>query len=388
MRLLSAVSTILIAAFSLVGAGPTGEPYTIDAIVPLTGGSAYSGQIHATALRMYENAANATGGIRGRPVHFEIHDDQSNSVIAVQLTNEILAKKPAVIMGSATVAACTAEATLVQNGPVEFCLSPGMTSRQRNVFASAIAITSIVPAEIKILRERGYTRIAILSTTDASGQAADDLIRAAMTRPENKNVTIVAFEHFNPLDISVGALIARVKVGNPQGIILDGVTGSAFGTVLRTLNDAGISVPIVGSAANMNPAQLEQFAAFLPKELDFNSTLLEARSEVRDRGVRAAIDELNATYKRAGIEPLPESPFSWDPAKIVVAALRALGPNATGDQLTDYISNLHDFAGSSGVYDFRIGDHHGLTDSALVFVKWVPAQKTFVPVTKPGGSPL
>ena len=387
VRILTAILAPLAAAAALFGAAPSGEPYTIDVVLSLTGGSAYAGQIHATAIRMYEIAANGPGGIRGRPVHFDIHDDQSNPVIAVQLTNGFLAKKPAVIMGSASVAACSAEQTIVQTA-VEFCLSPGMTSRQRNVFSSSIAITYIVPSEIKLLRDRGFTRIAIISTTDASGQAADDLIRSAMTRPENKNVTIVAFEHFNPSDISVGALIARIKAGNPQGIILNGVTGSSFGTVLRTLNDAGLNVPIVGSAANMNPDQLEQFSAFLPKELAFNSTLLEARSEVRDRGVRAAIDELNATYKRAGVEPLPESPFSWDPAKIVVAALRALGPNATGDQLVDYISNLHDFAGSSGVYDFRVGDHHGLTDSALVFVKWSPAQKTFVPVTKPGGAPL
>ena len=31
--------------------------------------------------------------------------------------------------------------------------------------------------------------------------------------------------------------------------------------------------------------------------------------------------------------------LSWDPAKIVVSALRALGPAATGDQIDDYINN-------------------------------------------------
>jgi ABC-type branched-subunit amino acid transport system substrate-binding protein len=160
MRAVGMAFGTLLAALSLVAAGPSGEPYTIDALVPLTGASAHSGQIHATALRIYENVANATGAIRGRPVHFEIHDDQSNSDIAVQLTNEILAKKPAVIMGSATVAACTAEATLVQNGPVEFCQSPGMTSRQRNVFASSIAFTSIVPAEVP-LRDRAKSRFPV-----------------------------------------------------------------------------------------------------------------------------------------------------------------------------------------------------------------------------------
>jgi branched-chain amino acid transport system substrate-binding protein len=388
-RKIGALATALAAVSTLIGAGPSGDPFTIDAILPLTGASAFAGQIHANALRMYELAANATGGIHGRPVHFEIHDDQSNSVTAVELTNQILARKPPVIIGSAYVAACAAEIPLVTNaGALEFCVSPGMTSRQRNVYASAIAITSIVPGEVKVFRDRGYTRIAVISTTDASGQAADDIVRAAMARPENKSVAIVAFEHFNPSDLSVNALASRIKAANPQGIVLDGVTGNAFGNVLRTLNDAGVNIPVIGSAANMNPSQLEQFSGFVPKELIFNSTLLEARNEVQDRGVRAAIDELNATYKRAGAEVLPESPFSWDPAKIIVAALRALGPNATGDQLIDYIANLHDFAASSGIYDFRIGDHHGLTDSALVFVKWVPAQKTFLPVTKPGGGPL
>jgi len=378
----------IVAVTGLIGAAPSGAPYTIEAIVSLTGSSAFAGQIHAAALRMAENAANATGGIRGQPVHFDIHDDQSSSVVAVQLMNQFLAAKPAVVMGSDYVAACAAEAPLIVNGPVEFCLSPGLTLRAHNVFASSISIESIVPSEIKLLRDRGYTRIAVVATTDASGQAANELVRAAMTRPENKNVTIVAFEQFNPTDISVSALMARIKAGDPQGIILNGVTGSAFGTFLRNLNDAGVNVPVIGSAANMNPSQLEQFTAFLPKELIFNSTLLEASDEVRDRNVRAAIDQLNATYRKAGIDPLPESPLSWDPAMIVIAALRALGPNATGEQLGQYISNLHDFASSSGVYDFRIGDHHGLTDSSIVFVKWVPAAKTFVAVTKPGGAPL
>ena len=65
----------------------------------------------------------------------------------------------------------------------------------------------------------------------------------------------------------------------------------------------------------MNPSQLEQFSGFVPKELIFNSTLLEARNEVQDRGVRAAIDELNATYKRAGAEVLSRKPVLLGPGK-------------------------------------------------------------------------
>jgi len=375
-------------ALILVGAGPaTGEPYVIDAILPLTGPSAYAGQIHATALRTYESVANASGGIRGRPVHFEIHDDQSNPVVTVQLTNQLLAKNPAVIMGSAYVAACAAEAPLLRNGTVEFCVSPGLLTRQKNVFASSVAITYIVPAVYKFLRLRGYTRIGIISATDATGQVSDQLSQAALARPENSTLSVAAFEHFNPTDISVSAQVARIKAGGAQAVVCF-ATGSGFGNVLHALNDAGLNVPVVTSAVNMNHTQLEQYESFLPKEVVFNTALFYARDLVRGGPLRAAIDEFYAGYRAAGIVPSPESSLSWDPAKIVVAALRALGPDATGDQIAEYIAQLHDFAGASGIYDFRSGDHHGLTDAALIFVKWQPAQKSFAVVTRPGGSPL
>ena len=386
VRALSAILAGTLAALCLVAAAPSVEPYTIDAILPLTGGSAYAGQIHATALRVYESVANATGGIRGRPLHFDIHDDQSNTVTAVQLTNQLLEKHPAVIMGSAIIAACTAEAAIVPSDTVEFCLSPGLVTRQHNVFASSIANTYLVPANFAFARLRGYTRVAVIATTDASGSVADKESVDALARPENKSLT-ATFEHFNPNDISVSAQVARVKASNPQAIVIY-ATGNAFGNVLRALNDAGVNVPVLASAAVMNVNLLGQFQDFLPPEIIFNATLFVARDEVHDRALRGAIDEMYAGYKHAGIAPLPESSFSWDPAKIVVAGLRALGPDATGTQLADYIGNLHDFAGASGVYDFRAGDHHGLTDAALVFVKWVPADKTFAPVSKPGGAPL
>lgn len=337
----------LVAALALVGAAPPGEPYTIDAILPLTGPSAYSGQIHANALRTYESVANASGGIRGRPIHFELHDDRSNPVTAVELTTQLLAKNPPLIMGSSYIAACAAEEPLVRNGPVEFCLSPGLVTAQHNVFASSVANTYIVPATFKFIRERGYTRVAIISATDASGTVADRIALAALARPENKALTVVAYEHFNPTDISVSAQTARIKAGNPQAMVVY-ATGPAFGNVLRSLNDAGINVPVLTSVVNMNPVQIAQYASFLPTELIFNTTLAFARDQVRDRGLRAAIDEFYTAYRRAGIEPSPESSISWDPAKIAVAALRAVGTDATGDQVADYILNLHGFAGASG----------------------------------------
>ena len=381
---------LLAGASLLTGAGtPAAEVYTIDTILPLTGVSAYSGQTHMEALRAYEAFANAHGGIRGRPIHFDVHDDQSNPLITVQLTNQILAKNPSppVIVGASSVAECAAEAPLVlHRSTVEFCLSPGFLTRQDNVFAASIAITYITPAILKFMRDRGYQRIGLISATDATGQAADAVTQSELAKPENANLHVAAWEHFNPADISVSAQIARLKAQNVQ-VVYTAATGSAFGNVLRAMHDTGLEIPVVTSAVNMNHSQLGQYASFLPKELIFNTTRIGVpRDQVRGPQ-RAALDEFYAGFKLAGLTPSPES-TSWDPAKIVVAALRAVGPNGTGDQVAAYISNLHGFAGASGVYDFRNTDHHGLTDADLVWVKWQPADKSFVAVSRPGGAPL
>ncbi len=378
----------LAAVFFLFGAGPaTGLPVNIDVILPLTGTQAFSGHIHEETIHVYERYVNANGGINGRPVHFDIHDDKSSPVVAVQLANAIVANHAPVILGSSYQAACAAEAPVVQSGTVVFCLSPGLNPKQPNVFATAISATYIAAATYKFMRDRGYKRIAVITTIDATGQSHDAISQAIMERPEFKNMNIVAYEHFAPAELSVSAQMSRIKAQNPQGLVVI-ATGNAFGTVLHGMSDVGLDIPVVTSAVNMNEDQLKQYEHFLPKELVFNSAQFFARPQDRKGAVRAAVDEFYAGYRLAGVIPSPES-TSWDPARIVVSALRALGPNAGGEGVANYISTLHDFAGASGVYDFRSGDHHGLTDADLVWVKYQPAAESkFAPVSRPGGAPI
>src|ERR1022692_2734574 len=85
----------LLCPLATLGAGtpaPDTTPFTIDVIASVTGSGAFLNQQIVTSIKAYETTANATGGIRGRPVHFEIHDDTSVPQVAVQLANQIFAK--------------------------------------------------------------------------------------------------------------------------------------------------------------------------------------------------------------------------------------------------------------------------------------------------------
>jgi hypothetical protein len=50
-------------------------------------------------------------------------------------------------------------------------------------------------------------------------------------------MSIVAVEHFNGTDVSIGAQLANIKAANPD-VLLGATVGTATGTLLRGLKDA------------------------------------------------------------------------------------------------------------------------------------------------------
>jgi branched-chain amino acid transport system substrate-binding protein len=116
--------------------------------------------------------------------------------------------------------------------------------------------------------------------------------------------------------------------------------------------------------------------------------LYYAREAIGKGPLRSEIENFYAAFKAAGVSPTPDSGQAWDPALIVLTGLRKLGPSATAAQLRDWIANLHGFAGSSGFYDFRSNDQHGLDSDAVIFVQWDPKKSDFFNASKRGGAPL
>src|SRR5271156_720884 len=104
---------IALALGLMVPAAAQPAPYTINAIVSLTGPAANLGQDEANGLMAFEKFINSTGGIRGTPLHIQIADDQSSPAVAVQLFQQMLTTHPAVVLGSSIAAQSQAMAALV-----------------------------------------------------------------------------------------------------------------------------------------------------------------------------------------------------------------------------------------------------------------------------------
>lgn len=364
--------------------------YDIHVVLPTSGGGAFAGKGQIDSLDAVASVINKAGGLRGQNVRFVYHDDQTSPQVAVQLTNEVLAQKPKVVMGSSLVAMCRAMAPLVKNGPVHYCLSPGLHPQAGGfVFSSGGSSTEQIAATIAYFREKGWTKIAAMQTTDASGQDGDEGVKSVLARPENASMKLVALEHFNPTDLSVSAQIERIRQAGAQAL-LTWSTGSPVATVFKGAIQAGLDIPIAPTSGNQTYAQMTQWADFLPKQLVLPSALfpVHAGQFTLDPRVEAAQKELHAAYAARGIKPDNSVATSWDAALIIVEGLRKIGPDGTAEQLRDYIASLQDFAGINGVYDFKKYPERGLGQEAAIVTRYDTASKTFVWLSKPGGAPL
>ncbi len=382
--------TALFAAFAAVtAAAPAAEPLKIPAVIAQTGSSAFLGSGERQSLELAEKVVNASGGIRGRPVHFVFYDDQSTPQVSVQLFSQILSEKPSVILGSSLVALCRATVPLTKNGPVQYCFSPGLHPAPGDyAFTASVSTLDLARAAIRFLRLKGWTRVAFIFSIDATGQEFEEGVKSVLAEPDNKIMQAIETEHFNITDVSVSAQIENIKAAKPQAFIAWS-TGSPIQTIFRAMVQAGLDVPTVTTDGNMTYAQMKQYATFLPNQLYIPAGEYIAHDPtIVEPAVAKAQDEFYKTFGTAGLKPDEPSELAWEPAMIVVHALRTLGPEATAQQVHDFIEHLKGFASIDGVYDFEKVPQRGLDVSNSVMTLWSKSEQTWKVVSKPGGEPL
>ena len=385
------VAAMLVAIVAGVAVTPARavDPYEINVILSETGPFAFLGAEEATSLKALELLENKAGGINGRPIHFVIADDQSTPIVGVQLANAIIAKHVPVLLGSTNLGSCLAIAPLVrQNGPLEYCFAPTLHPQSGSyVFSATASSRDLMRALLTYAGARGWNKVALISSTDATGQDHETQFNEAMASGEFSRMTVVDKEKFNPTDVSVSAQVERMKAAGPNVIIL-GTVGTPTGTAIRAIHDAGLDVPLMTNPGNLIRRQMAQYTAFMPQQFYFVTPRFIAQDVSKKGPVRDQQLAFSAAIHGQGGEPDMGHNFSWDATRVVIDALRHTGPNPDAKAVHDYIEALYGFAGSDGIIDYRGGDQRGVTMSSLVVARWNAAKQTWTTMSEPGGKPL
>jgi branched-chain amino acid transport system substrate-binding protein len=362
-----AALSVLIVVLAFSQAARAQDAYDIWAILPLTGPNAYFGKEAHDALGVMEKAVNRAGGIRGRSVHFQTLDSQSSPQVALQLLNTIKSKNVPIVIGDGSVANCSVmQAVLKDTGPVQFCLSPGITPGGYTYAIGPAPADELVYA-IRYFRNHGVRKIGLLLATDATGQVEGALMKSTLARPENRDVSIVADERFNPTDLSVSAQLTTIKSSGAQ-LLFSFTSGTPFGTVLRGYQDVGLKMPVLTSNGNLGFAAMTAFGDLVPEGgLYFHSAPIPPPGATVANGPCKAIQEAYLKdFAESGIQPDNPAAIMWDTVSVAIAALRTAGVDASPDRIRAYINGLHDFPSVQGVIDFRKGDMRGQNDVRII----------------------
>jgi branched-chain amino acid transport system substrate-binding protein len=373
----------------LAAATPMPATLEIPAILSLSGQGTFVGSGQWQSIQIAESVINRAGGIGGRPVKFTVKDDQTNPQVALQLMQGLIADRVPVVLGPSLAGSCNAISPIVQRtGPVVYCLTAGVKPAAGGfVFSTLPSTPDMIDMAMGYFRNRGWKKVAYLVTTDAGGQDAEQGIIAAAAAADNKGIEIVDREHFAASDLSVAAQLAKIKAAQPEAVVA-WVTGTAAGTVLRGVHDAGIDVPIMLSPGNLTPTFMKQYGALLSEKMFLPASAMYGGTSAVGRTTRNAMSAFADAYRVAGLPTDQIAISAWDPTMLLVDTLRKLGPDATPEKVRAYLVGLKGWVGVNGSYDFRAIPQRGVAQEALLVIRWDPARSEFVPSSRLGGKPL
>lgn len=362
MRLRLPSIAALIAVVSLAGTGGASaapEPIMVGVVISTSGPSAPLGVPQKNAFAIVEKAINAHGGVGGRPLHFEIVDDEAKPDVAAQLAQQLIGKGAvAIICGTRTATSAAATRVTVGANVVQLFLTPTTELWKtpkgvaKTLFQVAAASDDEARAYVAFAKNKLKAKtLAIVHDENQYGTAA---AAATETAAKDNGLTIVTNESYPGDATDFTPQLLRVKNAKPDVVMLLGATNTpALLTVqARTL---GIKVPFVGSSAILSPAFLRvvgpaEDQLYAVSNLNFTHPGPAAKVAIKE-------------YVEAYHLPLVGfGAFAYDAGYLIAKALGKAHGKMDGPSLATALETMGPYDGSSGVYRYSATDHNGMTE--------------------------
>jgi branched-chain amino acid transport system substrate-binding protein len=375
------------------GGGSSGDTYHIPAILSITGSASFLGTQERNALLALEKQVNATGGIKGKKLKFDIEDNQTSPSVAVSLASKVISKSPVLITGSVTSTNRPVDNLVTSNGPVIYDLSPGdHPKRGGMVFSAAASTASQTAAFVNFAKAKGWKRVGAITSTDASGQDGWEGIEKN-AKATGGAVAVTDHETFAPTDVSVTSQLAKIKATKPDAVFVWS-TGTPVSSVFKGMQQLGMSkTPTMTTNGNAAYAAMQKLKTILPDQLFFPGGAFQFDLSQLQGEQKQVVSTFDTAMKRQGsVVPDEGNALAWDPGLILVSALRKVGPDASAKEISSYINKLTGHTGIAGTYNFVdpgvAPDNRGIGTDSVMISRWDPSKNRWVGVSGPGGKSL
>jgi branched-chain amino acid transport system substrate-binding protein len=367
-RLTAMLVTTVALSTACAGARGGASTYRIGVITSQTGASSQLGVGELQGAQLAADAINGRGGIKGRKVELVVADDQSTPVQAVLQARRMIGNVDAIV-GPSVSATCNAIAPLAESAhTVDYCLSPGIKPKPgSHIWTASVATSDLIQRTLQHWQAQGITNIAMLNSTDASGQEGLASFHTALTRLPGMRSVVEA--NFEPGAVSVTSQLQTIAAAKPQALIVWS-TGAAAAVALKGVTQLGLRIPVATTDGNLSYAFLRRIADYTPAELLIPATQ-DFWWEQSDRGAgaRALEESYHRDFAaRFGAKPDFGPGVAYDAVLVLADTLAANTGDAT--TLKEVLEGRRGVVGVVGTYNFAPDNHRGLGlgDVAMVRV--------------------
>lgn len=353
------------------------EPIKLGAFFDLSGRAAFIGTPTRLVAEMVVDKINSEGGINGRQLQLEIGDTEADPAKAVSIAKKFIYKDQVkAIIGPTLTDTGMSVKQVVHKGQVPIFMTVGgdpvIMGGDRFgpfdwVFKSPQRSSVAVERLFIYLKQKGLTRVALLSAADGFGKDGANWMKKLAPQ---FGIEIILEESFGTRDTDMTAQLTKAKNAAPQALIAWTI-GPAGSIIAKNKAQLGIDLPLFQCHGLPDPKYIE-LAGKASEGDRMPATKLMVVDELPDSDPqKPVIREFIRLYREKGYDrefPInTHSGYAWDAIMIVANAMKKVGTDP--QLLRAEIENTRGYVGISGTYNLTPTDHNGLGVDSMVMVQ-------------------
>ena len=371
---------LVMLTLSLLLATPTlaADTIKIGAFFDLSGRAAFIGTPTKLVAEMVVDKINAEGGVNGKQLELVIGDTEANPAKTVSLAKKFIHKdKVAAIIGPTLTDTGMAVKKVVEQAGMPTFMTVGgdpviMGGEKfgsfNYVFKSPQRSSIAVKRLFMFLKEKGLTKVALLSAADGFGK---DGARWMKKLAPEYGIEIIIEESFGTRDTDMTAQLTNAKNAGPQALIAWTI-GPAGSIIAKNKAQLGIDLPLFQCHGLPDPKYVE-LAGKASEGDRMPATKLMVADELSDADpqkvvIKEFIRLYTEQYNYDKQFPInTHSGYAWDAINIVANAMKQVGTDP--EALRKAIEETKGYIGVSGIYNLSAEDHNGLSVDSMVIVE-------------------
>jgi branched-chain amino acid transport system substrate-binding protein len=236
------------------------KPIKIGALFSVTGGASFLGAPEEKTARMLVEKINASGGVNGRKLELVVKDTAGSPEKAVSFAKQLIEEeKVLAIIGPSTSGETMQikglceenKMILVSCAAAEVIVNPVA----KYVFKVPQKDSQAVTWMYRTMKEKGITKIAVLSSTDGFGAAGKKQLETAAT-PEG--IEILVNEVYDKQATDLTDVLTKVKGKAGVQAVVNWSIVPAQSIVAKNMKQLGLDMPLFQSHGFGNPKYVQQ----------------------------------------------------------------------------------------------------------------------------------